>query len=452
MTETLYGKLVYSPSNGVELFLHDNPWGVDFLKDAPPPIEMIYGVLADGTHVTLDGCLLKNTEFSIGKTSIAPTALFCHRLLLGAHVDSIDDMEIRRYAFELSSLASWAYFESISLSMPPSGNKGCGGFDVACRSPEDIEISIPGKGVDVRIARWMNTNRSPSSFMIQNVSAMSILAQGVMSQGEAHVIAWRLQHLVSLLVGSRVSVRAIQIWLPDMDESAAVEPLKLIYQQRGKDVTPEVHPGEVMVPLQMISDDFPSILIRWIDRTEQSILATNVFFGSQYSTESPINAKFLSAAQSLESYHRSLGTGLYMDQEAYDTLIDTVYKCIPKEIQGDHRMSLKNRLRFGNEHSLRKRLAEMFSRLPDDVRQVIAVDSSKFINKIVETRNYYTHYDKLSEEKCLKGRGLLVATELLNALLSANLLLDLGIPPASLLKFLRRSRDFAHWTNEQMVF
>lgn len=54
-------------------------------------------------------------------------------------------------------------------------------------------------------------------------------------------------------------------------------------------------------------------------------------------------------------------------------------------------------------------------------------ENSNYGQKIVDTRNYFTHYDKNKEEKALKGDDLLEAIYILKLLLEYNICLVLGI-------------------------
>jgi hypothetical protein len=139
-----------------------------------------------------------------------------------------------------------------------------------------------------------------------------------------------------------------------------------------------------------------------------------------------------------------------MEQSDYEKVISGLVNALPKEIEGDHRVSLKSRLKYGNEHSLRKRLTDMLGRIPENVRLKIAGDVSKFVTKVVDTRNYYTHYDHASEENALHGKEVYIVAERLRILIVVSLLHDLGIDDDQLLNILERKQEFAHWMAERL--
>ncbi len=188
----------------------------------------------------------------------------------------------------------------------------------------------------------------------------------------------------------------------------------------------------------------------WFSRNDQAVLAANVFFGSQYAESPSVDVRFLFAVFSTEAYHRSLGTGLYMNQDDYAKAVESLASQIPPAIQSDHRRSLVNRLKYGNEWSLRKRLTEMLNRVPGDVQRGIAGDVEQFVKKVVDTRNYLTHYDQSAKANAFSGMDMYVASQRIRILVIANLLKDLGLDDSRLLKVLKRSAEFNHWMAQNL--
>ena len=256
----------------------------------------------------------------------------------------------------------------------------------------------------------------------------------------------QFQNLMALLIGHPISARSVAI----KTEGDASSQLKLLFAQRGKPDHPDVHPAQMLLPYEMIKSEFPAMVAAWFARSNQAVLAANVFFGAQLLESPVVNVKFLAAAQAAESYHRGLGSGLYMDQTAYDNAAAELVKHIPAGIESDHRQSLTSRLKYGNEFSLRKRLNALFERIPDNVAARIAGHVPQFVNKVVDTRNYFTHYDHASQAGAFAGKDAFVAAERLRVLVAASLLHDLCIGEDKLLTVLERSREFQHWMDQPL--
>ena len=264
-----------------------------------------------------------------------------------------------------------------------------------------------------------------------------------MTLDEGEHASVQCRNLFSLLTGHRVSVRALHILPADaaLTDGHRLH-VSLLYTQRGRHDYPDVDRNLMLLPYDALRAKFPDVVARWFDRPEQAVLATNTFFGAQYLDHQSVNARFLSVAQAAESYHRSLGAGVYMDEAAYVEAIAEFTTHMPATFSPDHRQSLKTRLRWGNEYALRRRFNELFARLPEDVRGWISADPERFVERVVDTRNYWTHYDSTSRAKAFEPEAAYFAAERLRVLVIANLLLDLGVEAGALLAVLKRSQEF----------
>ncbi len=442
----IHGHLQYHPDKRIELDLVENQQGAAFgHQGVGTSIKIIYGQLVDGTLVTLFDCFVSGT--SIGAGIGSPTKITVRRVIFAGHIDDLNQLKLKKYTITLSSLSNWTCAGPVDCQVTQVDGK-VAGFDVTCRIPTPIEVTLPDREFDLQITHGMQTKQSAGSFVVEWKAGFTIRAHDSLPFEKMHEIAWQCLNLLSLLIGHRTSMREITMVPADAGNTDA--PLRLVYNQIEKHDHPDAHSALMLLPYTLVKDDFAQMVDRWFARSDQEVLATNVFFSS-HSLQSPaVNVKFLATTQAAESYHRSLGTGLYMDSDAYDAAIQEFITHIPPAIQGDHRVSLKNRLKYGNEYSLRKRLDELFNRLPKNVCISIATDVAKFIVKVVDTRNYYTHYDHASEGNAFEPKVSYIAAERLRILVVANLLHDLGIKDDNLLEVLRRSEDFVHWMSQQL--
>jgi hypothetical protein len=98
---------------------------------------------------------------------------------------------------------------------------------------------------------------------------------------------------------------------------------------------------------------------------------------------------------------------------------------IPKETQKELKDRLKEYLRYGNEFSLRKRMKDIINRYRDVV-DIFIKDSKSFIEKVVNTRNYLIHRNRLLGKDAASGKELYHLTQKLRICLEACLLGELG--------------------------
>jgi hypothetical protein len=487
----IHGRLQYDPEHGIGLELVENPFGPGvFLNAGESKMSCMFGQLADGTWVTLFDCFITNSSIPLGGGIGSPTTLKVNRALFGCHLDNLDELAVKKYWLELSSLSNWTGTDIITKVRTDEFPFG---MNIHCRQPLPLKIELPDQPFDIEIAHWVKTQHDDGMLSVKWGAAIAIVARESLPLNLAASLASRCHGLISLLVGESLSVRSVAISKAFPTDDDIVLPIRhidiqnrayynfvnrslesgdsvgdwvkaesqlkqertksffMLYEQMGRHDHKDVHPALMMLPYRSIVNLLPTIFSRWFGHNVQAVLATNIFFGSQNLAFSSVDVKFLNATQALESYDRSFGKALYMDQGAYDAAIHDLAAKIPATIQDDHRHSLKNRLKYGNEFSLRKRLTKMLERIPENVKQKIAGPSSKFIQKVVDTRNYYTHYDHASQAGAFQGKDAYVAAERLRLLLISTLLHDLGIPDDVLLTALEKNRDFVHWTNEPLL-
>ena len=121
-----------------------------------------------------------------------------------------------------------------------------------------------------------------------------------------------------------------------------------------------------------------------------------------------------------------------MSDEEYEPIREKLVNVIPASIEDGFRDSLKNKIKYGNEISLRKRLLD-FSRVkPVPWFEYIFKNNDektiKIVDKIVNTRNYLTHYDSESKGKILEHDELIRTNEKLKLFLAILLLEQVRAP------------------------
>ena len=89
-----------------------------------------------------------------------------------------------------------------------------------------------------------------------------------------------------------------------------------------------------------------------------------------------------------------------MDETEFEELVEHLVDQCPEE----KREWLSDKLNYGNEVSLSKRLRNIIKPFKDAIGNRTKRES--LINKIVKTRNYLTHYDQSLELEAAQGDAL----------------------------------------------
>ena len=147
-----------------------------------------------------------------------------------------------------------------------------------------------------------------------------------------------------------------------------------------------------------IGDEFMVIIKEWFTNYEKF---GPLFYRYFTNTGFNFNAEslFISYTQALESYMRKNDAfdEFYMSEEEYDSFKNKYYEWINEfNFPGDgFKASLNNKIKFGNEYSLRKRIKELLNYFDEYELIDYLVDKyDGFSNIVADTRNYYTHYSE----------------------------------------------------------
>ncbi len=90
----------------------------------------------------------------------------------------------------------------------------------------------------------------------------------------------------------------------------------------------------------------------------------------------------------------------FMDDKEYEIVKNELNEYVNNSIMSEgQKDSWRNKIKFGNEVSLRKRLKDLIKNLENfDITQKITNGNKKeFIDDVVGLRNYYTHYSHEKE-------------------------------------------------------
>ncbi|MEE0025251.1 HEPN domain-containing protein [Methanobrevibacter sp.] len=185
---------------------------------------------------------------------------------------------------------------------------------------------------------------------------------------------------------------------------------------------------DILIHIEEIKNK-PYIFEKWFEINKKYKPLFDIYF-MNFLTTPYLEYQFLSNTQALEAYLRKNEQyeDNYMSITEYENIKKEFSKFIEKlDISKDHKESLKSRIRYGNEISLRKRLKELINELNEYkiINKLINGNKNKLIVDIVDARNYFTHYDKSSNYK-KNNEKLLKLNYKLKILMELCILKELG--------------------------
>jgi hypothetical protein len=170
-----------------------------------------------------------------------------------------------------------------------------------------------------------------------------------------------------------------------------------------------------------IEQNAGSIINKWMIAYDSIDSVLNLYFLSKFGRHKFWENKFLYLVQGVESYHRRTSNETWLDQADYDSIVETMISNCPDKYKED----FSKKLKYGNELSLAKRLKNLMS--PFKKLFYPGKKRKYTIRKIVDNRNYLTHYDKESIQKLENGIKLPELCTTLEILLQLHLLKEIGL-------------------------
>jgi HEPN superfamily Apea-like protein/ApeA-like protein len=206
------------------------------------------------------------------------------------------------------------------------------------------------------------------------------------------------------------------------------------------------YPNEMLFTFSDIKDRFGDIVSNLLSRSEEIETIYNLYLRVVYEPIMNPIFRFLTLAHAVEAYHRitsKVNDGKYLKDSDYEDIEAKLNELI-EELSDDNvfKESMKGRIKYGNEFSLRKRLKILFKKY-SELFDILKEKQNKLIDDIVLKRNYYTHYDEKDRKKTKSGTELYYLSLILKVILEICLLEEFGFSLEEI-----KSNFFEKWKND----
>jgi hypothetical protein len=426
----LQGTLSFTYSEGITLELTGAFEGTE--GQGPFRTDIILGRSFAGKNITLYECLLAETSAS-GSQAIE-TKFHASVLFAGAHFPKRDDIKFRRASVRYKHLDAWVNVSGFHTE-PLAAESGLSNVRVEYRSPASVVARMGDKTISIvhELASSFSLYPRKEVKLRQKAYVMMEFAEettfGIV---ESHI--YRIQEFLSLALAQpthAVTVHGITdksiMTLPG--GQITHEPVQIVWHQL--DIKRRLGPLTLFT-LGEIRDEFDTFLTNWFERAELLEPVYDLYFASLNDSGVYMEHTFLSLVQAAEAYHRRRVGNEELPRPEHELRQSEILASVPEK----HRQWLANKLEYSNEPTLRKRLRELLDRLAES--NVLNIERD-FIDDVVNTRNYLTHYEEKSKDKCARGEQLFRLIQKLKLILHALLLEEVGFDANRTAIMIRRS-------------
>jgi len=423
------GTLRFTPNEGAILDL------IGSFKDTKEinkmlELEIILGISSNGKNITLHKCF--ETKSNVSVPRLLTSSFYANEVFVGAHFQKSEDIKFRELSICYSYLDEWVNISGFNIQYPDKRE-----VVIKYKQPEPIQASI---GEDCKMFIDFQVTIVQKEASIKQRTYIRIEPSVEKSLEEYWNIMRDIQNFLSLGVTEPVYPLTIT-GITEANNS----PVEIYYHSPEISKVPKTLC--MLFTFKDISDRFEILLKNWFENADTLGPVYDLYFGTLYNPRMYLQHQFLSLIQAIEAYHRRKFEGKYLSNDDYEPIYEKFKKFINElAIEPSFKEALKSKLKYGNEHSLRKRLKDLFEKYKEVVDDFIE-DKDIFVNRVVDTRNYLTHYDKNLMEKAVDGEQLYYVTQQLKIVIVICLLSELGFNFKEIKNLLARNRRYKYVFN-----
>ena len=384
-------------------------------------LDRIVGVIGNES-ITLDGIYIENAPLLIDD-GVSTSTILADRAFLGVEYEKEEKVVFSELRFSVDGLDEWLLTSGLRVGYNPKDG-----------SIHSID-SIPFKGIALNLPDEIELK----SIFEADKTYMSLISNTLRPIEYFLDLVFKLHNFLSFAIDKTISIDSIIGYSSEITQEIGEGkkgeiPIKIYYQsipyteEKSKNYWPDM-----LFSYQEIADEFEEILTKWIENYDVYEPAFNLYFASVFSGQKYLEWKFLSLAQGIETLHRRSSQEMKMPEEEFRKIKENVLAVTPNEKQG----WLEARLKYANELSLRNRIKQMMQPFKDLFGNGRERDS--FISKVVDTRNYLTHYDSGLEAKAASRESLWALCMKLEVLFQLHFLRLIGMNIESIKSIVNRN-------------
>jgi hypothetical protein len=435
--DSFAGTFTYTRSKGCYLEI----WGAfeDFFLPKSKRQSIILGKTITGEKLTLVECIRMNCKGSSNGVTVAK--YLASFVFIGDHFEGLQGIEFDSLSVSLCDIETWV---------------GIYGFD-------KLDLNLSENIIDIQYGL-----PNEESFFINDLLTLSFefsytfpLIKGY-HEARIHqstllkIDSQKPQPFKSMLRNLFILYKFISLSYFDSPYILRVEVknsrneikpglskrIELLYSDNyfNENYKGEKERDEFLFTYQSVSDNFPVIIRSWFTLIDRIEPAVNLFNELLLKRKYPLEIKFLSSVQALETFHRNIFGGEEINTTDHKRRLELIYKSAPEE----HKKWLKEKLAFSNEPSLKNRLRDLYRKIPREITYELIKDEEEFIKGVVDTRNYYTHYSDKLKEKAMSRKEISKAVEKLKILLACLILNEIGFSKDQVVKSVEISKLYPY--------
>ncbi|MHB0915206.1 MAG: ApeA N-terminal domain 1-containing protein [Thermoleophilia bacterium] len=401
--------------------------------------SFIFGVTESGIPITLLNC--QSLKMSMVSGGYYTTSYLANTALIGKHFRKKEQLKFTNAYFWLYNSDEWLNRKAFEFT----DRHDYENMIIKYSYPKENELY---KDTTTKIINGFSVSGPTYSFVqkdvhIEQEAYFKIIKKRTRELDDYYEIISAIQTFLALAIRGPVYPKRIQV----VHKGDIRNQIQVYYAAVVRPAEKLKSPHNMVFTFQDIKEKHQEILSRWIENWPLLKPICDIYFGILYGKELYMENKFLGMAQVLETYHRRFIGGQYQNEEEYKRgLYKQLIDAIPKTVEADYRSSIKNKMKYMYEYSLRKRLNEIIDCCPAKIVDLLIGDSKakkKFIKNTVNTRNYFTHYSKELEVEAVSGEELYWLYRKMKILIEIMMFKEMGFDNTRICDFINQNNEYA---------
>lgn len=431
------GTLTFSQAEGPSLQLLGVFGGILSFNREMSERFAIHGITKKGKKITLLDAFV--TSMQMNAPGIMNAKYRPHLICIGHHFLTEDDAIFDKSFFRFERLEEWlvsAPFQEAWEYDPPKLN-------LLIDKGRTEQLNEFGDYKFGKSSSFNTANSSRTEYSVKVLSFLYCEMNEPKSINDHFIVANRMQELASLCTGhflplTHLSLRVHGTGGTDQPFQEVEIFAQMQHPESGSRPKHE-HPL-FSAPELLTAND--RAVENWFNQYQTLAPAINLFFAITGEKQMFTNIRFLLAIQALEVFHRRTSDGALIEKTDFQDLRARLTDLIPTDLDPKITEKLKSLYNYANEPSLMQRLETILAGVNEDFGETVQGFSDRFARKVVDTRNYNTHFTASLEAKSMDGGDLWWSSRRIVMLLTYLFLKKIGIKAPAFREALGRHREF----------
>ena len=402
-------------------------------------IPTILGITAADEKVTLQKCVLTRARYAMRSTDGMTSCQYhVQQMFIGEHFRSHEEVTFDRVSTDFSNLKPWYGKSGIKQSQ----NSKTGIFAMEYHPVESTVVKIDDSySLEIQVFESVSRSFHKKGFSVNEDVLLSIKNIEPMPYRDFDDMNLCYRYFLMLAVLN--TVHPIRITGSKNGQSVEIYPGIKLYEK----IPENIFPDKMLFVFYNVEKNFEETIQAWRKLWKNYKDSIIIYFSVLLDHGlARLEMQFQSIVLALESYHRLRFPDNKIPDEQYDAMIGDMkakLKDNPMQIN-----FVKKFTNMGNGFSLSERLHALIKISP-----ATFADSQKeklnFVDKVSNTRNYYSHGSKeLKEKAVLEADKLFNLIQEMKLLFEGCLLKELHFSPDQIDKIMTHNRHVRNYAKD----